>query len=344
MKKILVLVLIAAILGAAVWWFSRDDRYAAAPLTTADFAIEDTSAIAKVVITDAEGERVAIERGNDNIWMLDTGHRARLDAINLILKTLHLIEIKHPVPKSAQETIFRMLAGRHKYVQVYDRNGDLMNAYYVGMMTSDERGTYMLLEQPEKGRTDIPYVMTMKSFYGYLSSRFFTDELDWRDRVIFRYHDLDFNRVEVTNHLFPDRSFAIEYKGGNDLSFFEMPGNTPVPVFDTARVQEYLLLYKKAGAETFDLAFEQYQIDSILALDPDFEIKVIANDPEESRHLRFFQRPAGPDQLNEDGTPAEYDNAIMYATLDGKELFRVQRFVFRHFLPPKQAFTGELDF
>ncbi len=344
MKKTIVLLILAAVLAAAVWWFSKTDRYAVSALSTTDFAIADTAAVGQVVITGTEGDRIAISRGDENIWMLDDGHRARQDAIDLILKTFHLIEIKHPVPKTSREAILRMMAGRHKYVQVYDRSGNLMNAYYVGMMTSDERGTYMLLEQPGKGRTEVPYVMTMKSFFGYLSSRFFTDHQDWRDRVVFRYSDLDFNRVEVSNNLFPERSFAIEYKGGNDLSLFEMPDNTPVPVFDTAMVQEYLLMYKKAGAETFELAFEQPQIDSVLALPPDFEIKVMANNPEESKHISFFLRPSPPDRFAEDGSQLEYDQDIMYATLDGENLFRVQHFVFRHFLIPRAVFTGELHF
>lgn len=345
MKKILVLVLIAGGLIAVAYWLTNREERTSAPLTTADFAIRDTASVGRVVITDTEGQKVSIERGDDEIWMLNEKYRARKDAIDLILKTLHLIEIKHPVAKSGRENVLRMMAGRHQYVQVYDRDGEMLNAYYVGLMTSDQRGTYMVLEQPDKGRTEIPYVMTMKSFYGFLSSRFFTDELDWRDRILFRYGDLDFNRVEVVNHLYPERSFAVEMEGGRDINLLELPGNSPVPTFDTARVQEYLLLYKRAGCETYDLAFEQHEKDSILNLNPHFEIKVAANDPDENTHLKLFLRPALPDQMTGDiVAPADYDNAIMYATLDGKELFRVQRFVFDAFLTPKQAFTGELDF
>src|SRR5690554_2688121 len=281
MKKILILLLVTGVLAAVIYWVTQADPYATAPLTTADFAIEDTSAVGRVDITNSEGVKVSVARGEGNIWMLNEKFRAREDAINLILKTLHLIEIKHPVAKSGREHVLRMMAGRHTYIQVFNRKDEMIKSYYMGMTTSDQRGTYMVLERPGKGRTEIPYVMTMKSFYGYLNSRFFTDEVDWRDRIIFRYPDLNINRVEVHNHLHPDRSFAIEYKGGNDLSLFEMPENTPIPSFDTARIKEYLLLYKKAGCETYDLAFTQAQKDSVLALDPHFEIKVTANDPNE---------------------------------------------------------------
>ncbi len=343
MKKILVLVLILGVLAAVIYWVTQRDPYAASPLTTADFAIEDTSAVGRVDITDSEGSKASIARGEDGIWMINDRYRAREDGIDLILKTLHLLEIKHPVAKSGRENILRMMAGRHKFVQVFDRQGEPIKSYYIGLMTADQRGTYMVLERPDQGRTEIPYVMTMKSFYGYLNSRFFTDELEWRDRIIFRYPDLNINRVEVHNHLHPDRSFAIEYKGGNDLSLFQLPANTSIADFDTSRVKDYLLLYKRAGSETYDLAFEQHQKDSVLAQDPSFEIIISANEPAESKHLKLFLRPAFPGQT-EGGDPAEYDPEIMYATLDGQELFRVQRFVFNAFLTPKQAFTHELDF
>lgn len=344
MKKILGLLFVVLVLLGVAYWVSQKDTTSAAPLTTADFAIEDTSVVGKIVITDADGASVSLARGKSDQWEVNDRYNARKDAINLILKTLHLLEVKHPVGSQSRQAILRMMAGRHRYVQVFDREGEFMKGYFVGIQTSDERGTYMVLERPEIGRTEIPYVMTMKAFYGYLTSRFFTNEKDWRDRTILSYPELQFERVEVENHIHPDRSFAIEYKGGNNLSMFDLPENNPIPTFDTSRVKDYLLLYKHAGCETYELAFEQHQIDSILDLEPSFEIEVTANEPERSKHLRLFLRPAPEGQLGPDGEQREYDNVIMYGTLDGEELFRVQRYVIDAFLPPKQAFTGELDF
>lgn len=346
MKKLIVLFLIVAALLAVVYVVMQQDFDAAAPLSTSDFALEDTAAVGKVVITNANGNMVQVARGNESVWMVNDKFRAREDAINVILKTLHLLEIKHPVGAKSREDIIRMMAGRHHYVQVYNRDGDFIKAYYIGIMTPDYRGTYMVLEQPGKGRTEIPYVMTMKSFYGHLTSRFFTDEKDWRDRTLLRYADLNrIDRVEVVNNLHPDRSFAVDYHGGSDFSMTELETGNNIAQFDTSRVKDYLLLYKKVSCETYDLAFEQHQIDSILALPPSFEIKVEAKEPASDKHLRLFLRPAPERQMTDDGEePSPYDNVIMYGTLDGEELFRVQRYVIDKFLVPKQAFTGELEF
>lgn len=343
MKRLIVLFLIAAALGVMVYLLMQDDFSSAAPLSTADFAIEDTSAVGKVTITDADGNEVSVERGKGDTWMVNDKYSARQDAIDLILKTFHLLEIKHPVGAQSRETIIRMMSGRHKYVRVYDRGGNFLKAYYIGMKTPDERGTYMVLEQPGKGRTEIPYVMTMKSFYGYLTPRFFTDEKEWRDRTLMRFPDLNFHRVEVINHVHEERSYAIEMEKGSEFKFQDIESGEYIAGFDTARVKDYLLLYKKMSCETYDLAFEQHQMDSILALPPSFEIKVDAHDPARNKHLRLFLRPASEKQKNR-LPDMIYDDVIMYATLDGEELFRVQRYVLDKYLVPRQAFTGELEF
>lgn len=339
MKKTILLVLVAAVLLGVAYWASTKSGQTA-PLTTADFVLADTAAVGKVIITDTEGSKVVVARGKTDQWIVNDKYPARDDAIELILRTLHLLEIKHPVGAKSRENTIRMMSGRHTYVQVFNRNGETMKAYYVGMMTPDQQGTYMVLELPDRGRVEVPYVMTMKAFYGYLTSRFFTDELDWRDRTIIHYPELQFKRVAVTNHVHPDRSLAIEFDGRDEFKLFRIPEEQEVAHFDTARVKDFLLLYKKASCETYDLAFEQHQIDSVLSRSPDFEIAIDARDSAEDLHLRLFLRPPGVDEENDDGTPAEYDRVIMYGTLDGKELFRVQRYVIDKLLQPIQAFEG----
>lgn len=337
MKKIILLVLVAVILLGIAYWATQKPSETA-PLTTADFVLADTAAVGKVVITDTEGGKVVVARGTTDQWMVNDKFRAREDAIELILKTLHLLEIKHPVGAKSRENTIRMMSGRHTYVQVFDRKGKAMKAYYVGLMTPDQQGTYMVLELPDRGRVEVPYVMTMKAFYGYLTSRFFTNELDWRDRTIIHYPELQFERVEVANHLHPERSMAIEFDGRDGFQLFRMPEEQQVAHFDTARVKDFLLLYKKASCETYELAYNQHQVDSVLSQNPDFEIKIDGRGDANDTHLRLFLRPPVLGEENDDGTPAEYSREIMDGTLDGKEMFRVQRYVIDKLLQPIQAF------
>jgi hypothetical protein len=342
MKRTLILLLVTIALLAVAYFVFINDPGKAAPLVTADFAIEDTSAVGRVELSDAEGKLAVIERGKGEVWMVNGKFPARVDAINLVLKTLKLLEVKHPVSPGSRENVIRMMTGRHSYVKVFDRNGKFIKAYYVGIMTPDQQGTYMVLET-KKGKSEIPYVMTMKTFYGFLTSRFFTDETDWRDLTLFRYPKLEFSRVEIRNNLFPERSFAINYGGENKLALMELNPERPAAQFDTLQIKDYLLQYKKVSCETYALVMTQSEIDSVLKLTPSFEMIITANQPEKSTHLKLFLRPAPEGQKEEDNSPAIYDREIMYGTLNGIELFRAQRFIFDHYLPPVQLFTKELE-
>jgi hypothetical protein len=343
MKRTLILLIVAVALLVVAWFVIKQDPGKAAPLVTADFAIEDTSVVGKVILSDTEGNVASIERGEGEVWMVNGKFPARVDAINLILKTLNLLEVKHPVSPGSRENVIRMMTGSHSYVRVYDRKGKLMKALYVGIMTPDQQGTYMVLET-EKGKSDIPYVMTMKTFYGFLTSRFFTDETDWRSLTLFAFPKLAFNRVEILNNLHADRSFAINYGGGNDLSVLELNPERPLAGFDSTQIKDFLIQFKKVSCETYDLAMTQAEKDSVLALPPSFEIKINANEPAKNVHLKLFLRPAPEGMKEDDDSIALYDREIMYGTINGTELFRVQRFVIDHFLPPVQLFKGELEF
>jgi hypothetical protein len=343
MKRLVLLLIAAILLLLAAWYVFNNKPGKSAPLVTSDFAIEDTAAVGKIELSDTEGRLAVINRGEGDVWMVNDKYRARVDAINLILKTLKLLEVKHPVSPGSRENVIRMMAGRHAYVKAFDRQGKFIKAYYVGIMTPDQQGTYMVLETKD-GKSDIPYVMTMKTFYGYLTSRFFTDETDWRDLTLFRFPKLDFNRVEIKNNLYPDRSFAITYGGGNDLALKELNPERPIEQFDTLQIKEFLLQFKKASCETYAIAIEKQAADSILKMPPSFELKITANQPENNVDLKLYLRPAPEGQKEDDNTLAVYDREIMYGTMDGKELFRIQRFLIDNYLPPVQLFKGEVEF
>ena len=77
-----------------------------------------------------------------------------------------------------------------------------MKTWYVGTATPSHTGTYMVLETPE-GRGAKPYVVHMEGFTGYLSTRFFTSERDWRFTGLFNHPKRSLARVEV-RHLNED--------------------------------------------------------------------------------------------------------------------------------------------
>ena len=61
----------------------------------------------------------------------------------------------------------KSLASEGIKVELYDRKGEKIKAYYVGGATPDERGTYMIMENAEE-----PYVAHIPSWEGNLRFRF----------------------------------------------------------------------------------------------------------------------------------------------------------------------------
>ena len=76
--------------------------------------------------------------------------------------------------------VVKEMASHNKKVEIYDKNGKLMKAYFVGGPSLDALGTYMLME---KAKT--PYVTAIPGFQGVLDTRYTTDEQVIRSLTIY---------------------------------------------------------------------------------------------------------------------------------------------------------------
>ena len=106
-------------------------------------------------------------------------YKARHDALQLLLKTFRRAAIQGPVADKAQPNVIRQMSSRGKKVEIYLGGEEPAKTWYVGTATPSHTGTYMVLETPE-GRGEKPYVVHMEGFTGFLSTRFFTSEREWR--------------------------------------------------------------------------------------------------------------------------------------------------------------------
>ena len=182
--RILYILVALTLVTAGVWWLQgnqgRLDR-----IEGTDFGIVDTSKVDKIFIADMDGVEVTLtrpERGR--LWDLNGKYKAREDAVKLLLKTFRRAAVQGPVAEAAQENVVRLIAARGKKVEIYQGGDQPVKTWYVGTATPSHTGTYMVLETPE-GRGAEPYVVHMEGFTGYLSTRFFTSEREWRYTGIF---------------------------------------------------------------------------------------------------------------------------------------------------------------
>ncbi len=328
-KSLMLLFVVVVAAVAALTYFKRPKgSIAARPL--ANFAIEDTASIDKIFIIDTDQRSVLLERTSDSrYWDLNDSLKARKDAVELILKTFKRIKVKAPVPEAARENVIRLLAAGGKKVEIYQGGSKPSKTYIVGNATQDHTGTYMLLETPDGGRSTEPFIVHMEGFTGFLSTRFFTDQNEWRYTGIFDYPGLKIKRIEAIHHFRPFDSFSINYKGGNDIELFDYRGEK-ANGFDTLGVKEYLLLYKKAHIETWQSHLMPLQEDSLKKSQPGFTFRVHENDGDLKELSLFYKKPVS-EIYDEFDNLEQWDLARMYSLANG-EVGLAQMFVFAPFV------------
>lgn len=337
MKKIVLLLIFAAVVGWALYMAFGKDTYRTSMSAATEFEIEDTSRVGKIVIADRAGRVISIARSEEGPWMLNDEYPARQDAVDVILGTFVNIYVQRPVDKAAQENVNRVMAAGSKKVDIYDRKGKLIKTWYVGHATMDNKGTYMLLETPRGGRAKEPYIMDMKGFIGILNTRFFTDLNEWRSVVIARYPDLNINEIEVEYPAAPDSSFRIAYGGGNDISLYPFGSNQSVSRFDTSIVKDYMLNFKSMSFENYRSGLSPAQEDSVRATVP-YQI-IHITDPQRAYTIRLW--PMADVHTPEDAREFHPDPERVYAAVDDGEMALAQRYVWDKFRAPIQVFDPQ---
>lgn len=333
MKRNLILAGILLILAASAAWIyfrSHTSTIADEPLT--DFAIADTAAVTKVIITDHLGKSAKLERiSGQRLWRLNDHLEAREDAVNLMLKTFNRIRIRGNVSDSSRDNMMKLLASSSKRVAIYTGGEEPAKIWYVGVPTPDHTGTIMLLEIPEIGRSNEPYITHLEGFTGFLSTRFFTNEMEWRYTGIFEYPHLEVSAIRMINHLLPAESWEIRFGGGNDIKVFacdtEGVCNSAVETFDTTAVKNMMLQFKKVHVESYNTQLSLQQCDSIRAGQPAYTLSVTDRNLQTvsiDLYLKAARKPVEDDY----GNIIPFDLDYFYARTSSGEIAMAQSFNF----------------
>ncbi|MFW5767664.1 MAG: DUF4340 domain-containing protein, partial [Bacteroidota bacterium] len=174
-----------------------------------DFAVKDTASVDKIFLVDKDNNSILLERQAKDEWRVNDKYYAREDFINLLLKTIHRIEISNPVPKEKQEYVLRNLSGNSVKCEIY-QDGELSKTYYVGGVTQDNLGTYMLLEN-----SSAAFEVYIPGFNGFLTTRYNTSEDEWRSKRVFSYDLKNIAQVKIEYPDSPEESLIAINKGEN---------------------------------------------------------------------------------------------------------------------------------
>jgi hypothetical protein len=337
MKKNIVIGILFVLLAIITYVLVNKHQTKTSQVTQFNFAVEDTAKIDRIFLADTDNSTILLERNKEGIWYVNNEFKAQQEAVHLLLKTFKLIQLKSFVPEPAIPTIVRNLSAKHVKVEIYQGGKKPVKIYYVGHPTQDHQGTYMLLETPELGKSDIPVITEMKAFYGSLYSRFFTDEIKWRFTGVFNYDIPEIQNIEVDMIFEPHNSYRIELEKDGSVRLFDKKENSLVEKFDTLLVKNYVLNYKKIHFEQFNRFLSPTQIDSVKKEIPKYEIAV-TNRQGEKNKITIWNKKAPAGEVDEDGNPAKYDRERMYALVNDEHFVLIQTFVFNDLFVPLVAF------
>lgn len=320
----LLLLMTVAVAGAN-WYANRHSGSLEGDAATA-FSIADTSQVTRVFIADRDGGVADLERiDGERYWLLNGEHWARKDAIDLMLKTFRRARVKAPVPAAQREQVVKLLAARGKKVEVYAGGESPVKTWYIGTATADHTGTYMVLETPS-GKAKEPYVVHMEGFTGFLSTRFFTDEREWRYTGVFDFPGRQLHRVEVESHDPGYASYAMETATDGVLTVWGADGRR-LAVQDTLSWQDQFLRFKKVHLETYNHHLDSLGLEEMLFKPAAFTLRAWGKGQTEPATIELIWKDPIEDQFDEEGALMPYDGARMYARFRG-EVVLVQRFVF----------------
>lgn len=331
MKKIktpLIIIVLAGLAYIAYTLSKSDGNSKLSDVALSDFAIKDTASIDKLILSDTEGSQGVNLIRTPAGWTTDQGDCIQQHLVIAILETIKHIAVKSLVPKESLENINKGLTAHHRKIEIYQK-GVLSKTWYVGNPTPDHYGTYMLLKDPEKGKSPEPFIMHMPNEHGSVQSRFITNPLEFQCSGIFNYEPLDVKSIDVQ---IPDSShlnFKIVANSDNNFSLYN--NATSISKFDTTKVRAYILYYKKVHFESHNSLLDAKQVDSLKASKPYYTIEVTTK-AGESNKVKLYKKRFVVERYGYDGELLEYDQDRVWVVLKNGTLVVGQYHVFNKLL------------
>lgn len=305
--------------GAAYFFWQQSKHQDAGSRLSPDmaFAVPDANAIYRIFIADRRGRTADLKRNGDH-WLYNGRYKARSSAVEILLQTVCCLNVLYVPPKAAEQNAVKSLAADGIKVELYDRQNRLLKCYYVGGVTADERGTFMIMDGAEQ-----PYVMYLPGFIGQLRVRYLLGDENWRDRMIFTEKPDRIQSISVEYPQHRSASFRIDKVGKAEYlvrPFFSTTPPSKMPQRKGA-AEAYLLRYEFLGAEGF--AYEELNRDSITALVPFAIVNLVRTDSSAIK-ARFW-----PINVKDDNYSGERF-IIHYLTEvnDGQDYYITQHHVF----------------
>lgn len=345
----LIIVLILVLITAALL---VTNSYTTLRKDISDFSVQDTASITKIFLADKNNNEVTLERTAEGIWLIDGKHTAHQAKISSFLKTLKDLSVRSPVPLVARDNVITRMAVIAKKVEIYQVTPrinlfnkiklfpyeKLTKVYYVGDVTQDNQGTFMLMEG-----ADEPFIVHIPGFRGFVATRYSTVKADWRDYTVFKTPINEIKSVKVEFPFDPQLAYQFEVNDNQNITLRSIMTGQAVPAYDTIRVLNFLTAFEDLRFESLleHLIPEEF-IDSVTASVPK-TIITLTDSQGEVNQVKIFNKKGFAPVYSEDGAALEpFDLDRAYALVNQEEDFvLIQYFVFDRVTRTIRFFTGE---
>lgn len=337
-NKVLLIVSIVLLGVAAYFYYNNNGSTFKQELT--DFAVEDTASVTRIFLADQEGTNILLDRNSDGVtWTLNGKYDARKDAVTLLLKTMHKVEVKSPVPLAMEENVIKRLSSKGIKVEVYEKNKHKKAAkvYYVGGGTKDGYGTFMLLENSSK-----PFITYIKNNRGTLTPRYFLDESAWRDTKILAVPSSEIKSITVEHIENKENSFIINNIDAEKKQFeLSSINNKALQNIDTLEVMDYITRFEKLHFEFFPPIPAPQLQDSLTKNEHIFNL-IVTDKSDNKYEVKGFRSPPFDDERidNNTGEPFLADPDRLFLKVEGLENWVIgQYFVFDPLIVTANSFV-----
>ena len=320
MKRLIIGFVLVVILGIVAFVMNENQNGSTIRSELSDFAFVDTASISRVILKDESGETIDLKRIKGREWSVNDDYLARPDAVEILLTTMKRLSVKTPISQTAMQSTLKNMIANHVVVEIFTGGQEPVKSYYVGGANQSHTGTNMMMRSSSR-----PFVVHIEGFHGFLTPRFFTNQLEWRSREIFGYKVEDIASLEISYREKPAHSFQVINNGGGDIHVSKGVQYENEASFDTLLLNGYLSNYKMIHYESYEETKTDDFIDSVKQSTPLFTINL--NTEEDSRIVHGYRKPIR-DGYDLEGNPVKYDQDRLYIWVDSNDLFVCQYAIF----------------
>ncbi len=319
MKTFAPLLLLVLLGGLAFYYTQADTKTNALSNPEEDWVmhVDDIESIHRVFIADRNGGTADIVKDGKK-WIYNNKYTANPNVVSNLLQAIKSIRLKNRPPEASIPRMYEALSTKSTKVEVYGKNNNLLKAFYIGGVTPDERGTFMILEGSEN-----PYVMHIPMNEVSLKHRFFTGDKKWRDKTVIELQPSDIASLSVEYPKRKNKSFKLkrDKRKWSIEPFFPTTKKLEKPV-NQDLAEAYLKGFKKIGAEAIHFPNEQSQ--KTLNAQEFCILKMILTDGT-TQQINFFPILKFASEDAETPLPVER----YYAVNEKGDIFLTQQVVFK---------------